>query len=208
MKIIGISQRVEVINSYHETRDCLDQRWALLAHELNCLVYPIPNLFNQYPDSYLDNISFDAIILSGGGSVTHVSCGAELNHRDQTEVLLITEGRKRKIPILGICRGMQLINVYFGGQISRVNHHVACYHPLNVLPEYQDLINHPVNSYHDFGIMRKELAHCLVPIAWDDADYIEGFLHKHERIAGIMWHPERELGFDSKALDLLRKFLL
>lgn len=208
MKIIGISQRVEFINNYNETRDCLDQRWTLLAHELNCLVYPIPNLFNKHPSSYLDNLSLDAIILSGGGSVEHFSWDAEMSPRDHTEALLIAEGRKRKIPVLGICRGMQFINLYFGGRISRVNNHVACYHHLNVLSEYQDLINNSVNSYHNFGIMRKELAHCLMPIAWDDADCIEGFIHHDERIAGIMWHPERESGFNSKDIDLLRKFLL
>ncbi len=84
------------------------------------LLVPIPD-----PDvpELLDRL--DGIVLTGGGDIEAHRYGAETHEtmrnmnfdRDQFEIALVHEARRRRIPMLAICRGMQLVNVAFGGTL-------------------------------------------------------------------------------------------
>ena len=209
MKRLGITQRVEFIPSYHERRDCLDQRWASFSFELGFMPIPLPNLPPEKVLALLTTLSLDGILLSGGNSIATFNADATTSapERDAFEYKLIEEARKMAIPLVGICRGMQMINLSFGGNISPIKHHVACRHILDTDQTYSAPIPEEVNSYHDWGIAANELAAPLSPIATDQQGYIEGFVHKSEAILGIMWHPERENPFNLIDMNLLKKIL-
>jgi len=210
MKRLGITQRVENITAYGERRDCLDQRWSVLANELGYIPIPLPNIGKLDISNLLDSLQLDAIILSGGNSITKLNPTATdvAPERDIFEIALIEEGIKRAIPILGVCRGMQIINIYYGGQLLPIEGHVASYHKLNIASDYSEYILEMVNSYHNWAIKSSDLASGLIPIASDEKGSIEAFIHESKPVAGLMWHPERETPFKQQDIKLIKKFLL
>lgn len=209
MKKLGITQRVETISGYEEVRDSLDQRWISLAMALDFVPIPLPNIPPQHVDNLLDTLSLDAILLSGGNTLAIVDPQAPDASplRDAFEGELINCARDRSLPILGVCRGMQMINVHLGGSLVAVEGHVKTTHPLNFDATFSDILCTSVNSYHKWGLSTATLAACLKSIAVDGDGHVEAFRHESERIAGIMWHPEREAPFKDQDLNLFRRFL-
>lgn len=201
---------------YVEHRDGLAQDWALFLEKLEYIPIFIPNSLSKV-DEFLSNLSLDMIILTGGGE-----CPEQLetatkdiqNNRNFTEKALIEYSVANKIPLLGVCRGFQFINTYFGGTITRgltnteqINvNHVSSEHRVFVTEQdWSDLLGVnqiQVNSFHDDGIMDYQLASCLniTAVSNEERCLVEGFKHKFLPISGIQWHPERSdtsLEFDS-----------
>lgn len=210
MKRIGITQRVESIETYKEKRDCLDQRWFSLVLALNCIPVPLPNIEPEYVSQLLDALQLQGVIFSGGNTLTEVDKAAPdaAPERDNFEAALIDECMKRSLPILGICRGMQMINLHFGGGLVPVENHIATEHAIQFDGNLASILSSSVNSYHGWGISASELATTLRPIATDPDGYVEAFVHRKEKLTGIMWHPEREEPLKSEDLNLIRKYLL
>lgn len=209
MKKVGITQRVELIRSYGERRDCLDQRWSSLLLSLDCVPVPLLNIEPRETSRLLDTLELDAVILSGGNSIAVLDETANdaAPERDAFEAELLNQLFVRDIPVLGVCRGMQMINHHLGGTLSACVGHVATRHHLNVAPAFQTLIATPVNSFHGYGISPSDLAPHLTPIAHDEGGLVEGFVHVQKRLMGIMWHPEREKPFRAEDLSLIQKAL-
>jgi N5-(cytidine 5'-diphosphoramidyl)-L-glutamine hydrolase len=209
VKRLGITQRVDLIVDYGERRDCLDQRWSSLAIEVGFVPVPLPNVAAKTVSTLLDALQLDAIILSGGNSLSEVDPTASdtAPERDAFEAALIEEAIRRLLPVLGVCRGIQILNVHFGGKLSRIEGHAGSRHKVAVLPAYTELIPSYINSYHNWTIAPNQLAGSLEPIVHDLQGNIEGFRHQSIPVAGIMWHPEREDPFKEQDIKLLRKFL-
>lgn len=207
MKRIGITQRVEIIPNYAERRDCLDQRWADFCFEIGFIPIPLPNVSTEKVSDVLSSLQLDAILLSGGNSISSLTPGAAdaAPERDNFERELISQALIRCIPIVGICRGMQMLNNYFGGQLEKIEGHVATEHNIySLLPDLQ--LSERVNSYHNWAINRNSLAKNLRPIAADDEGFIEAFDDLEHRVLGLMWHPEREIVFKSRDVNLIKEF--
>jgi len=210
MKRIGITQHVENIITHKERRDCIDQRWSVLVNNLGYFPIPLSNINEKSVGKLVDILQLDAIILSGGNSITVLDPSATdvAPERDFFEQELIKEALKRKMPIIGVCRGMQLLNLYFGGRLTPVQDHVACTHKLNIRPEYCKNIPEVVNSYHNWGIKSSDLATELKVMATDQQGNVEAFVHEKRSVLGVMWHPEREMPFKHKDIKLIKGFLL
>ena len=105
---------------------------------------------------------------------------------------------KNDIPLFGICRGMQMMALYLGSNLKKVEGHVKKRHKL------KGEIDFEVNSFHNFGIKKNNLSKKFVKIAFDKEKNIEMFVSKKHKIIGVMWHPERE---DNKKIltDLIKK---
>lgn len=209
MRRIGITQRVEHIPAIDETRDCLDQRWFPLLYSLGFIAIPLPSTTPSKVPDLLATLSLDAIILSGGNDICKFAPDAPSASplRDAFEEKLIETAIESSIPILGICRGMQMLNVYFGGGISPIEKHAGTRHEI-VKTQYSEGLQFPdeVNSFHNWCIPRKKLGEELLPLVVDDSGNVEAVLLKNRQIGGLMWHPERELklnAFDAEFMKVI-----
>jgi N5-(cytidine 5'-diphosphoramidyl)-L-glutamine hydrolase len=197
---IGITLRVVTAINYDEKRDALSQDWPKLLEELNIIPVYIPNTLENI-SNYLDELSLDGVIFSGGENI------GENKERDCTEKKLLEYALSKKLPILGICRGMQLINEYFGGRLTKTNSdkHITKKHELQIIDnKFQTLFQSSVintNSYHSNLIMKNQIGKKLKPfVIFTNDDSVEGFFHETLPILGVMWHPERNFGSDDKLI--------
>jgi gamma-glutamyl-gamma-aminobutyrate hydrolase PuuD len=208
MKLIGITQRVDNIEHYSERRDCLDQKWSVFFYDLGYIVVPLPNVTKDKALTLLEKLNLDAILLSGGNSIGELNPLAKdiAPERDEFEQTIIIYAQNKDIPLIGVCRGMQMINVCMGGTLSRVDGHINTRHTIKSAHN-QKQFNRIVNSYHAWGIKANELAPILKPLAFDDNGCIESFESTSSRILGLMWHPEREKKFNEFDIQIIGSFL-
>ena len=207
MKRIGITLRVEKVLDYNESRDCIDQRWVEFIYQLGFIPVLLPNISVEKVSEMISSSNLNGILLSGGNSLS--SIGDDENgvaiKRDEFEFKLLKEAINLKLPVVGICRGMQLINQYFGGKITKVSNHIAVKHSIKTISN-QFQFPEKVNSFHQWGISTKDLACKLESLAVDNSGYIEALRHKEKNILGLMWHPERMSPFDILDLSIIKRF--
>ncbi len=221
----------------------------------NCgfrVLYP-PAGLNETPYllSDLSAMEFDLLLLPGGGDISpllYMSGNSAHSLSDDTpasicnppdyvsdllQFLLLQTALLQKKPILGICKGMQLLNVWFGGSLyphlptadfhaydSGDRMHSVFFTPL--FPErtrifgcsqetadrlYTLLDSFPiVNSAHHQGI--RHLGKHMITLAHSE-DYLpETIAHRHLPILGLQWHPERLPGFSENNFGNLIHLLL
>lgn len=204
MKKIGLSQRVEVNRAYDERRDCLDQRWSLLLNKLKYFPIPIPNRVTSFPqDIYFASLS--GFILTGGNDLSNLAEAVNsAPERDDTERAILSYARDNKLPVLGVCRGFQMMNVYLGGFLRPVKNHSGRHHKVHS-NQTDPFFNRfaEVNSYHCWGITEADISSKLKALSYADDKTIEVACHINLPWLGIMWHPEREVPFNLTDLDLL-----
>ena len=145
MKRIVVSQRVDVVENRAEVRDALDQKLVQFFVEIGFLTYPVPNSLvglqnGELFKSWLKEIKPEAIVLSGGDNI------GDVTSRDKTEDALIRYASNEELPLLGICRGMQMIANYHGASLVPLTGHVSSRHRLDGEVSWE------VNSFHDFAI--------------------------------------------------------
>ena len=182
IKKILISQRLDEVGIFNEKRNNLDVRYFQIFEKLNMIPILIPNNITL-TKKIIKNVKVSGIILSSGGDAL------KKDIRYDTEILLLNYAKRNDIPLLGICRGAQAINIYFGGRIKAIPNHVRKKHTLK-----SDLTNKKkikTNCYHDCGIKSDYLGKNLHVLGTSSDDSIELFKHKSKKIIGMMWHPER-----------------
>jgi putative glutamine amidotransferase len=166
----------------------------------------------------LENCS--GLLLSGGPDVfpgrynaveDTALCGSIDFYRDTLEFALIEKAKGMAMPILGICRGLQIFNVYHGGNLyadipvqldTLISHRCPdtydCFHEVHIvdgssLHTTSGVVTGTVNSNHHQGI--KEIGKDIRPIAHTDDGLIEAIEYeKREHLPffmGVQWHPER-----------------
>lgn len=205
MMRIAISQRVDVIPDYGERRDCLDQQWSVLLETMGLDAVPVPNDLKRTL-SWIERQQVSGVILSGGNDLAELSDARNpAIERDATERILLQWARSNNIPVLGVCRGMQMMNHFLGGTLCDLEAHVATRHELLVSSDDVLFRHHrEVNSFHNRGMMSGDLAEGLEVRARASADNsVEAFTHSTLPWVGIMWHPEREFPFHNNDISLM-----
>ncbi len=196
MDIVLYTQRVEIVESYGERRDCADQNIAMFIAACGYLPVAVPNIREIAEQMFL-RLGPVGIILTGGNSLAEY--GGDAPERDEMEHSLIQLALKRQVPVYGFCRGMQMILDYFGCELVDVENHVAVRHKLSGNLQGVD----EVNSFHRQACMRvKEPLRALV---WTDDGVIEAVGCEEHRILATMWHPERERPFKQEDIDRVRQ---
>ena len=196
MSLIAISQRVVVAPPFGERRDCLDQRWIKFMTMCDLTPLPVPN-DEQAAQRLCNTMPVSGILLTGGNDLS--AYGGDAPERDGTENILIDIAEKMSLPVLGVCRGMQMIQHRFGIRLERVTGHVA---PRQVIAI--DGKSAEVNSYHNFGAT--ETRPPLQAWAFAKDGVVKAVRHPKERIMGIMWHPERLSPFAARDISLFQQF--
>jgi putative glutamine amidotransferase len=183
MKIL-VSMRIIENLTYPELRDAISHDWASFFSKHNLLPILVPNALNHL-SRYFD-LPPQGLLLTGGESQGPLH---RPTLRDHTEMTLIAEAIARDIPILGVCRGLQIINRYFGGGTVALptKSHLGT-HTIKL----NDGTNHIVNSFHNEGVTLASLAAGLIPFACANEDgLVEAVRHETLPILAIQWHPER-----------------
>lgn len=196
MNIVIYTQRVEIIESYNERRDCADQRIAEFLWHCGYIPVPTPN-DSIKTGQILNTVNPVGIVLTGGNSL--VEYGGNAPERDSTDRECIKFAIENTIPLYGFCRGMQSILDYFGNNLVNVSGHIAVNH---LVIGSEDSIE--VNSYHSQGCINLDTEELEVFLRSEDG-VIEKVRHKSLPIVGTMWHPERENPFRDVDIDMVRE---
>jgi putative glutamine amidotransferase len=215
--IIGVTARPQNVPSagnevlgYLATHTYTDS--VLRGGGIPVLILPVgPDLIN----SILDRL--DGIVLTGGGDIAPERYGAERDdsvsmvnrERDEFELALVAKAYERKLPTFAICRGIQIVNVAFGGTLIQDlgSHNGAHGHDIAgegaYEPHAEALIEegsrlasiigaglHGINSIHHQAV--EELGEGLVVTASAPDGTVEGLEHEDDEwdLISVQWHPE------------------
>lgn len=155
---------------------------------------------------HTDPTEFDGLLLCGGGDPDPTLFGEKnqgsygiSTERDQTELTCIHAFLTAEKPILGICRGNQILNVAFGGTLIQhlptANNHIApgqdLYHTIHTDGLLRRFYGRKmqVNSSHHQGIGKLGRGLEVMAVATDGV--IEAVVHRRLPVVGVQFHPER-----------------
>lgn len=195
MKTVGVTQRVSVVPAYGERRDCLDQAWTKFLTACGLLPIPLPNV-TEAALSLCDTIDIAGLVLTGGNDLA--ALGGDAPERDRVENALLDSAERRALPVLGVCRGMQVIQQRFGTTLRAVDGHVAQRQVVRIAGESKE-----VNSFHRFAAFESPPTLAVWAVA--DDGVIKAVRHTTMPITGIMWHPERSVPFSASDVALFRE---
>lgn len=180
----------------------------------------LPLLIPSFEDkeilsSYLKMVS--AVIIIGGNDYPPQLYGAEQHpltepmelRRARSDFYLVELCLEQRKPLLGICAGMQLLNIFFGGKLiqhlDNLDFHFGeKYHRTRIensrwLPQILNKTDQMVNSNHHQAVDPQNLGKGLTPVAFAEDGCIEALEYKSEHmILGIQWHPERITDLDHR----------
>lgn len=217
--IIGISSNLLLIDQgpfVGQKRIYVNQGYVDSVIKAGGTPILLPMLENS--DAILSQLTLiDGLILSGGHDVDPSHYGEEphpllqeiLPERDAFEMNLLKNAHKQKKPIFGICRGLQLMNVFFGGtlyqdlslrptnkevkhlhrEMSNLHSHQIELEPEGLLHKIFGAKNIVTNSFHHQAI--KDLAPGFAVLARAQDGLIESIARTDSHwTVGVQWHPE------------------
>lgn len=233
--IIGITSMLHSIESgcfLGYKRAAVGQRYVDAIHAAGGIPLILPIVEGK--ESIAQQLEvIDGLLFSGGDDISPLfyndepqqGLGPTCPERDRYEIHLFQMARHTNKPILGICRGLQLMNVAMGGTLyqdipstipSPLIHQQQtkadeATHAVNLISETKlhrimDGNALETNSFHHQAI--KGLATGLVPNAYSSDGLIEGIEGKEESyLLGVQWHPEYMFSKDPKMLKLFQTFV-
>lgn len=205
--IIGISMNYMQLGSYMQFH--LRDKYVNALYEHGALPLLIPSFEDKILlKQYLDMVQ--GLIIIGGMDYPPALYGEEADlltepmelRRAKSDMLLVETILEAKKPLLGICAGMQLLNIYFGGKLiqhldSLDTHYGEKYHEIEItdsrwLGQIFCEKSLKVNSNHHQGLDPLHIGKGLKPVAFAKDGVVEAVEYASEQmVLGIQWHPER-----------------
>lgn len=228
-KIVGVTPRNNII--YETEIFNVYQNYFEAIIKAGALPIMLPQSTNEDLEELITKI--DGLLITGGNDINPVTYNEKNiysesgnDKEDANDINLINLALKYNKPILGICRGLQIINVAFNGSLyqdinkqnaSDINHNQL---ELDPKPSKNSMIyktnfkkdtplfdifneSYTINSYHHQAI--KKLGEGLEISAISDDGIIEGIYYK-DKIVAVQWHPER-LIYDEKHFEIFKRFV-
>lgn len=191
---IGLTMRVVQASGYNEPRDALSHDWFQWMDKMGWLPVPVSNVLEN-PGSYLDALGVSAVILTGGNDVVKRAGGDFCQERNATESRVLEWAMNKGFPVLGVCRGLHMINLHLGGEVEADigSEHVARDHTLRFDGLEGVVLSEPLvtNSYHGQGVRPAQLANDLQSVAESEDGFVEAVKHNSAPVLAVQWHPER-----------------
>lgn len=204
----------------------VEQQFAQYFAQFGVLPILIPDLPLAHLQLFMEQL--DGLVLQGGTDISPSRYQEEHavwkgdSVRDSYEWSVLEFAMQLDLPILGVCRGFQLLNVYFGGSLyqdlpsqnpskvlhSNIDFYDSLFHPIKLVKgELLDQLNicqqsKLVNSIHHQGI--KTLGKNLAPLAYAEDGLLEAFYWNQKPagyILGVQWHPEFFGAYQEQLLD-------
>jgi gamma-glutamyl-gamma-aminobutyrate hydrolase PuuD len=201
--IVGITQRIDSVAGRTELRDGCDQRLVQWLVHSGFLPVAVPNNLSDTSHSetpilksWLKAVQPGALILSGGNDI------GQYPSRDTTERYLLSWAEAKRVPVLGICRGLQMMSVWAGANLVKQEGHVGSRHQLVVSDQKANWPSE-VNSYHNWGLVSCPDGFEIAACAEDGS--IEAIKHITLPWEGWMWHSEREVPFSPQDIKRLKR---
>jgi putative glutamine amidotransferase len=214
--VIGICAAVESVSwaAWELQSNLMPRAYtrAVTGAGAQSVILPPDDAVAQSPDEALDLV--DGLMLAGGSDIDPSSYGARPHpethrtrpERDRFELALAYRALERGMPVLGICRGMELLNVALGGTLDQhlenldLHRHTPgefCDHEVRLEPgslaaRAVAAETSAVRSHHHQGVA--SLGEGLVASGWSVPDeLIEAIeLPDHGFALGVLWHPEED----------------
>jgi gamma-glutamyl-gamma-aminobutyrate hydrolase PuuD len=195
MRAVAITQRVSVVAAYGERRDCLDQAWTKFLTACGLLPVLLPNVA-EAALALFEGSDIAGLVLTGGNDLAVL--GGDAPERDTVENALLDSAERRGLPVLGVCRGMQVIQQRFAIPLRRTEGHVAQRQVIRINGQPKE-----VNSYHHFAAFESRPPLDVWAVA--DDGVVKAIRHAAQPVTGIMWHPERFAPFSTADVALFRR---
>lgn len=189
-----ISTARQIVDEHKQNIFQFEEAYAEFLLKFDLQLFVLPSLTDI---RMLSHLNPTMVLLPGGGDSPAEYYDSEVEvipqkHRDSIEMKLIDFAINNNIPILGICRGMHMINGFLGGKLTRgmgKDHPIAINHTVYV-PGYGNVCE--VNSFHRDVIQMEGLSPKLRATAFHENNrHIESFVGIEYPILGLQWHPER-----------------
>jgi len=190
---------------------------AVQAAGGQALLAPPDPAWVTHPDELLDLL--DGLVLAGGADVdpstygeqSHTETKGSVLERDTFEIAMVRRAMERDLPVLAICRGMQVMNVAAGGTLHQhlpalVGHgdhrrvlgtfdgadHGVHLTDGSLAARAAGEASHATKSHHHQGVDR--IGEGLVVTGWADMDELPEALERPDRrfALGVQWHPEAD----------------
>jgi len=172
-----------------------------------------PKVEPELIETLLDEKKIDGLLLTGGGDVDPDIYGGDTDKtmllhrlRDDFEIALIRAARARNLPILGVCRGCQILNVAFGGTLRNLrleeelkeSHFTFKGHPVELVPDSTLAkllgVTRLDNAYSLHGQAADKPGTGVTVVATGPGDVVEAIEVDAENeeswIMAVQWHPE------------------
>ncbi len=231
--IIGITGNERLFQTQDDNNGFLvnytPREYSQVIEQVGGIPIIMPMTDEPLAEEYIQLV--DGLLLTGGQDISpHLYrqeprqvIGEISPKRDQTEIALIKAALKYNKPILAVCRGMQLLNVYFGGtlyqdlteipdisiqHVQKTKPQIPT-HTINIVEDtqlYQIMgAKSQINSYHHQAI--NELGNGLTISALSPDHVIEAFESKKHNIVAVQWHPELTANTQVESLNIFKNLV-